>query len=97
MIVLAALLAGQGGLASMIYLLRIAEQSVCLLAVFTQLWPYLAEYVTAEVHPRLDPLFAKHKPKWIRNIRLTRQVYMPSRDSVSTLSKHVHAWVKHCV
>ena len=62
---------------------------MCLLAVLTQLWPYLADYVTAQVHPRLDPLFANHKPKWIRDIKLTRRVYMLSRASLPTLLKYI--------
>ena len=84
MFVLATLLAGQGGLANMTDLFHDAEQSACVPAVLTQLWPYLADYVTAQVHPRLDPLLAKYKPKWLRDIRLTRQAYMLSRTIGST-------------
>lgn len=40
--------------------------------VFTQLWPYLSAYISAQAHPQLDPLLQQNKPAWMDDIKLVR-------------------------
>jgi Ca2+-dependent lipid-binding protein len=48
--------------------------------VFTQLWPYLSAYISAQAHPQLDPLLDQNKPGWMDSIKLIRCAHMPAHD-----------------
>lgn len=41
-------------------------------AVFAQMWPKFAAYMTKQAHPQLDPLLKQSKPAWIKDVKLTK-------------------------
>jgi anaerobic selenocysteine-containing dehydrogenase len=47
--------------------------------VFTQLWPYLSAYFTAQAHPQLDPLLDQNKPAWMDDIKLVKCAHFACR------------------
>ena len=51
-----------------------ASRLTCALfvAVMTQLWPYLAAYITKQAAPQVDPLLATNKPAWMESIKLIK-------------------------